>query len=89
MANAEISICDHVRIGEFVAIFDSDYHAFDEVTATRCGVVRLGNNVWIGRDAIGLPGTTIGDHAVVKAGSVVTRNVPQATSRRGQPGPDD
>ena len=36
----------------------------------------IGNNVWIGGAAIILPGVSIGDNAVVGAGSVVTRDVP-------------
>jgi maltose O-acetyltransferase len=37
--------------------------------------VRIGNGVWIGARAILLPGVTIGDHAIVGAGAVVTRDV--------------
>ena len=36
----------------------------------------LGSNVWIGANATILPGVTIGDNAVVAAGSVVTKDVP-------------
>ncbi|WP_420717560.1 acyltransferase [Emcibacter sp.] len=35
----------------------------------------IGNDVWIGRNAIILPGVRIGDGAVVAAGAVVSRNV--------------
>lgn len=35
----------------------------------------IGNNVWIGRDAMILTGITIGDGAVIGAASVVTRDV--------------
>ncbi len=38
--------------------------------------IRVGQNVWIGFDACVLPGVTIGDGAIVGAGSVVTRDVP-------------
>lgn len=38
--------------------------------------VRLGNHVWIGSNAVILPGVTVGDWAVVAAGAVVTRDVP-------------
>ena len=37
--------------------------------------MRIGNDVWIGGGAIILPGVTIGDGALIGAGSVVTRNV--------------
>jgi virginiamycin A acetyltransferase len=35
----------------------------------------IGNDVWIGREAMVLPGVTIGDGAVIGARSVVTRDV--------------
>ncbi len=41
----------------------------------RCGV-ELGNNVWVGALSVLLPGTKIGDNAVIAAGSVVRGNVP-------------
>ena len=37
--------------------------------------VTIGNDVWIGGRVIILPGVTIGDGAIVGAGSVVTKNV--------------
>ena len=40
------------------------------------GPVRVGNDVWIGANATILSGVTIGDGAVVAAGSVVTESVP-------------
>jgi len=38
--------------------------------------VRIGRHCWLGAGAIVLPGVTIGDGAVVGAGSVVTRDLP-------------
>ena len=38
--------------------------------------ITIGRNVWIGSNATVLPGITIGDNAVVAAGSVVTTDVP-------------
>jgi acetyltransferase-like isoleucine patch superfamily enzyme len=39
--------------------------------------VVVGDDVWIGARAIILPGCRIGNHAVVAAGAVVTRSVPE------------
>ena len=50
-----------------------------------CAAVRIGSDVWIGACAIILPGVTIGDGAVVAAGSVVTRDVPPYTVVGGVP----
>ena len=41
----------------------------------RKGGVVIGNDVWIGADAIVLPGVKIGDGAVIGAGAVVTKDV--------------
>lgn len=38
--------------------------------------VRIGNDIYIGADAIIIPGVTIGDRSVVGAGSVVTKDIP-------------
>jgi len=36
----------------------------------------VGANVWVGANCVLLPGVTIGDNALIAAGSVVTRDVP-------------
>lgn len=38
--------------------------------------VEIGADVWIGANCVVLPGVTIGDGAVVAAGSIVTKDVP-------------
>lgn len=48
--------------------------------------IHIGRNVWIGASAIILPGVTIGDGAIVGAGSVVTRDVPENMIVTGVPG---
>lgn len=47
--------------------------------------VKIGNHVWIGSNATILPGVTIGDWAVVAAGAVVTKDVPELTVVGGVP----
>jgi len=49
------------------------------------GPIVIGNDVWIGYRAIILSGVTIGDGAVVGAGSVVTKDVPPYTVVAGNP----
>ena len=55
-----------------------DRNSFDEYRyadeAQKFAVV-IGNDVWIGSDAIIMAGVTIGDGAVIAAGAVVTKNV--------------
>ena len=47
--------------------------------------VTIGRNVWIGTRAIILPGVTIGDHSVIGAGAVVSRDVPDRAVVVGSP----
>jgi acetyltransferase-like isoleucine patch superfamily enzyme len=85
VAHRRILIGDDCRIGDFAAIFDTDHHPVDQQSAIRVAQTRLGDNVWIGRGAIIVPGVTIGDHSVVGAGSVVTHDVPALTLVAGNP----
>lgn len=85
VANHSIILGDDCRLGDLVAIFDSDHHPLEPSRPTRIAPVRLGVNVWVGRSATILPGVTIGDHAVVAAGSVVTEDVPARTVVAGVP----
>lgn len=47
--------------------------------------IHIGKHVWIGSNATVLPGVTIGDGAIVAAGAVVTRDVPENTIVGGVP----
>ena len=38
--------------------------------------IRLGKNVWVGSNSTILQGVTVGDNAIIAAGSVVTKDVP-------------
>lgn len=53
--------------------------------ADRGGKIVIGDRVWIGYRAVVLPGVTIGEGAVVAAGSVVTRDVDAFTIVAGIP----
>jgi maltose O-acetyltransferase len=47
--------------------------------------VEIGSDVWVGGGAMILPGVTIGSRAVIGAGSVVTRDVPEGVFAAGNP----
>lgn len=47
--------------------------------------VNIGNDIWIGANAVILPGVSIGNHSVVAAGAVVTKDVPAHTLVAGVP----
>jgi acetyltransferase-like isoleucine patch superfamily enzyme len=54
----------------------------DEVPARP---VRIGRNVWIGFEAVVLPGVTVGEGAVIGARAVVTEDVAPFTVVAGNP----
>jgi virginiamycin A acetyltransferase len=45
----------------------------------------IGNDVWIGRDAMIMPGVTVGDGAIIAAGAVVASDVPPYVTVAGNP----
>ena len=47
--------------------------------------IRLGRNVWVGSNSTILQGVTIGDNAIIAAGSVVTKDVQANTIVGGVP----
>ncbi len=47
--------------------------------------VEIGSDVWVGGGAIILPGVKIGSRAVIGAGSVVTRDIPDGVFAAGNP----
>ena len=51
----------------------------------RGGDVVIGHNVWIGCHVTVLPGVVIGDRAVIGAGAVVTKDVPEGETWAGVP----
>lgn len=85
---AEIVIGNGCQIGPAVQIYAADHPR--DPALRRAGLengkpVRIGGNVWIGGGAIILPGITIGEDAVIGAGSVVTRDVPPGATVMGNP----
>jgi maltose O-acetyltransferase len=47
--------------------------------------VDIGNNVFIGADAVIMPGVSIGDNCVIGGGAVVTHNIPAGSVAVGNP----
>ena len=85
---AAVTIGDDCRIGPAVQIYAADHprdHALRLQDLESAKPVVIGRNVWIGGGAIILPGVTIGDHAIIGAGSVVTRDVPPHATVAGNP----
>lgn len=81
-----ISVGDDVTLASNVRILahDASTAKIDGVH-TKVGIVKIGNNVFIGADSIVLCNTRIGDNVVIGAGSVVTHDVPSNSVYAGNP----
>ncbi|WP_419805675.1 sugar O-acetyltransferase [Terriglobus sp.] len=84
----EIHIGARTQIGPAVQIYTADHPR--DPSARHQGLesgkpIRIGADVWIGGGAILLPGITVGDNAVIGAGSVVTHDVPPGITVAGNP----
>lgn len=93
MANVDgkITIEKDVLIGSGVHIYTAN-HKFDNLNIaiyyqghTESKSVTLKKGCWIGANSVVLPGVTIGENAVVGAGSIVTKDVEPYTVVGGVP----
>lgn len=87
IAHSGIHIGEGSLIGAGCLICDSDMHEvpLGADMPVKCAPIHIGNQVFIGANCTILKGVTIGDGAVVGAGSVVTGDIPPATLTAGQP----
>ena len=83
---ASITIGNNVAIGNYVLIMDSDFHnPADHTLPGAKAPIIIEDGVWIGARATILKGVTIGKHAVIAAGAVVTKDVPAGALVGGVP----
>ena len=85
VAGDSIVIGNNVVFGHGVELYTSDHDPDDPYFSRRDAPITIHDNVWIGSSAIILKGVTIGEGAVVAAGSVVTRDVKAFTIVGGNP----
>ena len=85
-----VTIGSHVNLAQGITVtalnhnFENIKERIDSQGITTKQVV-INDDVWIGANAVILPGVTIGRHAVVAAGAVVTTDVPENTVVGGVP----
>lgn len=85
-----VCIGNHVNLAQGITItalnhnFEDTSKRIDEQGISTKPVV-VGDDVWIGANAVVLLGVTIGSHCVVAAGAVVTKDVPDHTLVGGVP----
>lgn len=84
MAAGTITIEDGVQVAANVQLISNNHDLQDRKILT-CKPVLLKRNCWIGAGATILPGVTVGENAVVGAGSVVTKDVEDNTVVAGNP----
>ena len=71
-----IEFGSNIEIGPGVKILSSNHDPNDYSKSTQNTPISIGDNVWIGANAVILPGVQIGDNVIIGAGSVVTKNIP-------------
>lgn len=82
---ALLKIGDHVDMASQVLIYNSEHDLGKEDFSAKVEPVEIGDYVFIGPRAIILPGVKIGKGAVVAAGAVVTKDVPEFAIVGGVP----
>lgn len=80
-----VEIGDGTLIGDFTAIYDSNFHDLEPGLPDKPRPVSIGKNVWLGNGVLVLPGSSIGDHTVVAARSVVRGTLPPRVLAAGNP----
>ena len=88
MDRGMVTIGDHVLLAPNVVITTSNHPLDPMQRRESIGIaspVTIGNDVWIGANAVILPGVTLGNNVVVAAGAVVTKDVPDNTLVAGVP----
>lgn len=84
-----VIIKGHNMMGPDVKIYTRN-HFYNEIDHCFCGYteqkkVVINECSWIGTKSLIMPGVVIGDHSIVGAGAVVTKNVPSGTMVAGNP----
>ena len=85
-----VTIGCHVNLAQGITVtalnhnFEDSDKRIDEQGVSTAPVI-IEDDIWIGANAVILPGVTIGNHSVVAAGAVVTKNVPPHSLVAGVP----
>lgn len=84
MARGGITIEDNVQIAANAQLISNNHDPYERTVLT-CKPVLIKKGAWIGAGATILPGVCVGKYAIVGAGSVVTKDVPDYAVAVGNP----
>ena len=84
MARGGITIEDDVQIAGNVSLLTNNHDPYDRMILP-CKPILIKKGAWIGANVVILRGISIGKHAIVGAGSVVTKDVPDYAVVVGNP----
>jgi len=89
VAHSSVRIGAGSMLGEYVSIRDANHRRCEHLPLRDSGydakAITIGNEVWVGRGAIILPGVHIGDRATIAANAVVSHDVPAGAVVGGVP----
>lgn len=84
MARGGITIEDDVRIAANCSLISNNHDPYEREILI-CKPVCIRQGAWLGANTVVLPGVEIGRHAIVGAGSVVTKDIPDYAVAVGNP----
>ena len=84
MSCGGITIEDNAMIAANVSLISNNHDPYDRHILL-CKPVHIKQGAWVGANAIVLPGVTVGEYAIVAAGSVVTKDVADYAVVAGNP----
>lgn len=85
-----VDIGNHVNLAQGITVTALNHNFSDtnkriDEQGVSTNPVTIEDDVWVGANAVILPGVTIGEHCVVAAGAVVTKDVPPHSLVAGVP----
>lgn len=85
-SRAIVTVGRHVMMGKFcIIILQNHKYISDKYDGFEAGDIVIDDYAWIGHKVTILPGVRIGKHAIVGAGAVVTKSVPDYAVAVGNP----
>lgn len=84
MARGGITLEDDAMLAANVQLLSNNHDEYDRQVLL-CNEITIKKGVWIGAGATILPGVTVGEYAIVGAGAIVTKDVPDYAVVVGSP----